>query len=131
MLVQEAKVQKENFDAVITAIKLVLDCINLESATQRDGRRQHSDTVIQRCKAAWENFKTFNRDAITTIATHVLMVVRSHYPTIDLQSIEGGFTEGLSDAETQQLEDEVEDAAKMLAGDIDLFGETNGDGGAH
>ena len=72
------------------------------------------------------NFKSFNHDAIVSVATHVLAVVRSHYPTIDLQSIGGGFAEGLSDAETQQLEDEVEDATKNLAGDIDLFGETNG-----
>ena len=78
----------------------------------------------------WENFKSFNRDAIVSIATHVLVVVWSHYPTIDLQSIGGGFTEGLSDAETQQLEDEVEDAAKKLAGDIYLFGETDGENGA-
>ena len=40
------------------------------------------------------------------------------------------FAEGLSKAETQQLEDEVEDMAKKLAGDIDLFGETSGDGEA-
>ena len=126
MLVQEAKVQKENFDAIVDAIKPVLDCVNLEMATQPDGRRQHSDTIIQRCKAAWENFKIFNRDAIMTVATHVLAVVRSHYPTIDVQSIGGSFTEGLSDAETQKLEDEVEDAAKKLGGDIDLFGETDG-----
>ena len=130
MLVQEAKIQKENFDAVVTAIKPVLDCVDLETATQPDGRRQRSDTVIQRCKAAWENFKSFNRDAIVSITTHVLAVVRSHYPTIDLQSIRGGFAEGLSDAETQKLEDEVEDAAKNLADDIDLFGETDDDGGA-
>ena len=65
-----------------------------------------------------------------SIATHALAVVRSHYPAIDLQVIGGGFAEGLSDAETQQLEDEVEDAAKKLADDIDLFGETDGDGGA-
>ena len=58
------------------------------------------------------------------------MVVRSHYPTIDLQSIGGGFVEGLDDVGTQQLEDEVEDAAKMLAGDIDLFGEMDGNGEA-
>ena len=32
--------------------------------------------------------------------------------------------------ETQQLEDDVEDAAKMLVDDIDLFGETEGVGGA-
>jgi hypothetical protein len=130
VLVQEAKVQEENFDAVIAAIKLVLDCVDLEPATQHDGRRQRPDTIIQRCKAAWENFKTFNHDAIMTVATHVLAVVRSHYPTINHQSIGGGFAEGLNDAGTQQLEDEVEDAAKMLAGDIDLFGETNGNGRA-
>ena len=78
----------------------------------------------------WENFKSFNHNAIVSVATHVLAVVQSHYRTIDLQSIGGGFTEGLSDAETQQLEDEVQDAATKLAGDIDLFDETNGDGGA-
>ena len=50
-------------------------------------------------------------------------MVRSH-PSVDIQSIGGGFTDGLSDAQTQQLEDDVEDAAKMLVGDIDLFGET-------
>ena len=108
-------VQNENFDAIIAAIKPLLDCVDLEPATQHDGRRQRPDTVIQRCKVAWVNFKTFNRDAIMTVATHVLAVVRSHYPTIDLQSIGGGFAEGLSDAGTQQLEDEVDDAAKMLA----------------
>ena len=65
-----------------------------------------------------------------TAATHALAVVRSHYPTVDIQSIGGGFADGLSDAETQQLEDDVEDAAKMLVSDIDLFGETEGVGGA-
>ena len=102
MLVQEAKVQKENFDAVIAAIKPMLDCVDLETTAQHDGRRQRPDTIIQRCKAAWENFKTFNHDAIMTVATHVLAVVWSHYPTIDLQSIGGGFTEGLDNAGTQQ-----------------------------
>jgi len=57
-------------------------------------------------------------------------MVQSHYPTIDLQAIGGGFAEGMGEAEHQQLEDEVEDAAKKLADDIDLFGETDGDGEA-
>ena len=30
----------------------------------------------------------------------------------------------------QELEDEVEDVAKRLAGDVDLFGEVDGDGQA-
>ena len=79
---------------------------------------------------AWENFKGFNRNAIVTAITHALAVVWSHYPSVDLQAIGGGFAEGLSEVETQQLEDEVEDAARKLAGDIDLFGETSGDGEA-
>ena len=79
---------------------------------------------------AWDSFKGFNRDAIVTATSHALVVVRSHYLATDLQAIGGGFTEGLSEAETQQLEDEVEDTAKKLAGDIDLFGETDGVGKA-
>ena len=79
---------------------------------------------------AWENFKISNHDAIVTVTTHALAVVRSHYPAIDIRAIGDGFAKGLSDAETQQLEDEVEDAAKKLAGDIDLFGEMDNENGA-
>ena len=88
------------------------------------------DTIIERCKAAWENFKSFNRDAIVTAVTHTLAVVRSHYPAIDLQAIGTGFTRGTGEMEHQLLEDEVEDMAKMLADDIDLFGEMDSDGKA-
>ena len=88
------------------------------------------DTIIQRCKAAWENFKSFNRDAIVTAITHVLAVVRSHYRSIDLQVLGAEFAEGLGEVDHQQLEDEVENATKKLADDIDLFGETGGDGEA-
>ena len=59
-----------------------------------------------------------------------LAVVWSYYLAVDPQAIGAGFTEGMGEAEHQQLEDEVEDAAKNLAGDIDLFGETDGEGGA-
>ena len=108
----------------------MLDYVEPEVAPRPNGRPPRPDNVIEGFKTAWESFKGFNRDAIMTVATHVLAVVRSHYRTIDLQSIGGGFAEGLSDAETQQLEDEVEDATKNLAGDIDLFGETDGNDGA-
>jgi hypothetical protein len=74
-MVQEAKTQRDNFNAVVTIIKPVLDCVDLEIATQPDGRRQCLDTTIQSCKVAWENFKSFNRDAIMSVTTHVLVVV--------------------------------------------------------
>ena len=130
VLVQEAKVQKDNFNTITVAIKLVLDCVDIEPAPHPDSRQQGPDTIIQRCKAAWENFKNFNRDVVLTAATYALAMVRSHYPSVDIQSIGGGFADGLSDAQTQQLEDDVEDAAKMFVGDIDLFGETEAVGEA-
>ena len=108
----------------------MLDCVDMEVAPQPDGRPPCPDTIIDRCKAAWENFKSFNHDATITAVTHALAVVRSHYPVIDLQAIRVGFARGTGMMEQQQLEDEVEDAAKKLAGDVDLFGEMDGDGEA-
>ena len=114
---------------MVAGIRPVLDCVEPEVAPQPDGRPPRLDIVIERCKTAWESFKNFNRDIVVTGITHVLAVVRSHYQSVDLQAIGARFAEGLSEAETQQLEDEVEDAVKKLASDIDLFGETDGDGG--
>ena len=130
VLEQDARTQRNKFDVVVARIKPVLDCIEPETAPHPDGRPPLLDIIIERCKTAWESFKSFNRDVVVSAATHALAVVRSHYPAIDLEAIGGGYAEGLSEAETQRLEDEVEDTAKKLAGDIDLFGETDGSGEA-
>ena len=108
----------------------MLACVEPETAPQPDDRPPRPDIIIERCKTVWESFKSFNRDAVVTAATHTLAVVWSHYPATVLAAIGGGYAEGLSKAETQWLEDEVEDAAKKLASDIDLFGETDGSGEA-
>ena len=108
----------------------MLDCVDLEVAPQPDDKPPRLDTIIDRCKAMWENFKSFNQDATISAMTHALAVVWSHYPSIDLQAIEDGFTRGMGVTKQQQLEDEVEDAAKRLASDVDLFGEVDGEGQA-
>ncbi|XP_066347710.1 uncharacterized protein [Miscanthus floridulus] len=59
-----------------------------------------------------------------------LQKVSEEKKATDLEVIGGGYAEGLSEVETQRLEDEVEDVAKKLAGDIDLFRETDGSGKA-
>ena len=102
----------------------------MEVAPQPDYRSPCLDTIINMCKAAWENFKSFNCDTTVTAITHALAVVRSHYPAINLQVIGARFARGMGAMKQQQLEDEVEDAAKKLAGDVDLFGEMDGDGQA-
>ncbi|XP_066320325.1 uncharacterized protein [Miscanthus floridulus] len=84
VLVQEAKVQKDNFNTITATIKPVLDYVDVELAPRPDGRQQGLDTIVQRCKAAWENFKNFNRDTVLTAATHALAVVQSHYPSVDI-----------------------------------------------
>ena len=76
------------------------------------------------------NFKSFNYDATITAITHALAVIWSHNPTIDLQAIGAGFARGMGAMEHQQLEDEVEDMAKKLADNVDLFDEMDGDGEA-
>ena len=65
----------------------MLDCVDLEVAPQPDGRPPRPDIIIERCTTAWESF---NRDAIVTAITHALVVVRSHYQSVDLQAIGGG-----------------------------------------
>jgi len=84
VLEQEARTQRNKFDVVVAGVKPVLNYVDLEVAPQPNGRPPCSDTIIERCKVVWGDFKSFNRDAIVTAVTHALAVVRSHYPAIDL-----------------------------------------------
>ena len=75
MLEQESRTQRNKFDAVVAVVKSVLDCVDLEAAPQPNGRPPRPDTIIDRCKGLWENFKSFNHDATITAVTHTLAVV--------------------------------------------------------
>ena len=75
MLERETRTQRSKLDAVVAEVKPVLDCIDLKVAPQPDGRPPCPDTIIDRCKAAWENFKSFNQDATISIVTHALAMV--------------------------------------------------------
>ena len=112
---------------MVARVRPVLDCIDMEVAPQPDDRPPRLDAIIDRCKVAWENFKSFNRDVVVSIVTHALAVVRSHYPMINLQAIGAGFARGTGATKQEQLKDEVEDTAKKLADDVDLFGEVDGE----
>jgi len=79
--------QRGKLDVVGGGVKSVLNCIDMEVASQPDDRPPRPDTIIDKCKAAWENFKGFNHDVAISITTHALVVVWSHYPAIYLQAI--------------------------------------------
>jgi len=80
----EAQTQRGKLDAVVAGVRPVLDCIDMEVAPQLDDKPPHSDAIIDRCKAAWENFKSFKQDTTVSVITHALAVVWSHYPAINL-----------------------------------------------
>ena len=52
---------------------------------------------------------------------HALAVVRSVYPSVKIQQIDGGFARNLSDEQITALEEEVADSTIKLADDLDLF----------
>ena len=60
---------------MVAGVRPVLDCIDMEVAPQPDDRPPRSDAIIDRCKAVWENFKSFNHNATITAITHALTVV--------------------------------------------------------
>ena len=81
VLEEDARTQRDKFDAIVAEVKPVLDCVDLEATPLPDGRPPRPDIVIERCKMAWESF---NRDTVVTGITHALAVVRSHYQSVDL-----------------------------------------------
>ena len=60
MLELEARTQRGILDTVVVGVKHVLDYIDMEVAPQPNDSPPRPDTIIDRCKAAWENFKSFN-----------------------------------------------------------------------
>ena len=84
MIEIEARTQRGKLDAVVAEVKPVLDYIDMEVAPQPNDRLPRPDAIIDRRKAAWENFKGFNQDVAVSVMTHALAMVRSHYPTINL-----------------------------------------------
>ena len=75
VLEQDARTQRNKFDGVVIGIKPMLDCIEPETAPHPNGMPPRLDIIIERCKTAWESFKSFNRDVVVSAATHALAVV--------------------------------------------------------
>ena len=69
---------------MVAEVRPMLEFIDMEVAPHPDDRPPRPDAIIDRCKAVWENSKSFNHDTIVSVMTHALVVVRSHYPAINL-----------------------------------------------
>jgi hypothetical protein len=58
------------------------------------------------------------------MAAHVLVVVRSHYPGVDLQRLEAGVSSSTDQVKTEQLRATSQVTAAKMITDVDLYGET-------
>jgi hypothetical protein len=79
----------------------VLDLIDMEGPLEllrgTGAWPPHPDAVIDRCRASWEKFKQFSRDAAESISANVLVVVRSHYPSVRPKKVATGWASGTSE----------------------------------
>ena len=78
---------------------------------------------MERCRSELENLKHYACGVACSAVGHALAVVRSFYPLVKLEQINGGFAQNLSDEQITALEEEVSDSAIKLADDMDLFGD--------
>jgi len=83
-------------------IKPVLDYIAPEPLEPQTHafrfRSPHSDMIVDRCKGAFACFKEFTCGTTSSATSHALAVVRSLYPSVELDVIDGGFTRGTTKA---------------------------------
>ena len=112
---------KEKLKTISNGIKPVLDLIDQE--VSKPNRVPRPNIIVERCKSALENFKHYARGIACSTMGHALAIVRSVYPLVKLQQIDGGFARNLSDEQITVLEEEVSDSAIKLVDDMDLFGD--------
>ena len=55
------------------------------------------DPFVERCRVAWAKFRVYVHSVAYTAIGHALLVVWSLYPVVDLEIIDGRFTEGMED----------------------------------
>ena len=80
--------------AMTDGIKPVLDLIDPQLLEPNRGPQ--SDVIVERCRSALENFKHYAHGITCSAVGHALAVVRSFYPSVKLERIDGGFAQNLS-----------------------------------
>ena len=92
------KATSDKMNAIITEITPVLDFIDGNPPPSLVGDLDVNplpqDHLVERCRAVLVNFRTYVHSTACTAARHALVVVRSLYPAVSLEVIDGGFAKG-------------------------------------
>lgn len=101
----------------------VLPILNLiEVAPAQPGAEK--PPLVDKCINSWVMFKQFVCDSSEYMASHVLAVVRSHYPRVDLQRLEAGVANDIDPQKAAKLRDSSIMTALEMITDVDPCGET-------
>jgi hypothetical protein len=102
----------------------VLNLIRMEPKEPVVGRAPQPGAIIDKCKNSKSWFKQYIRDTGEYVAAHVLAVVRSHYPRVDLRRLEAGVSSNTDQEKAEQLRASSQATTMKMITDIDLYGET-------
>src|SRR6266508_1080280 len=104
---------------------------------ERDGLSEAADPILQiafpdgpeegvlsawqeRLKLVPNRLKAQLKQTMMTATVQALAVVKSHYPRVDLQRFEEGFTSDVDDAKLEALSIEVENTIESLVENLHL-----------
>jgi hypothetical protein len=89
---------EDKCEAMEQGIAPVLDLIGLEpDQPDAAGRPARPDAIIERCRNFLSAFKQYVGDACEYVGAHVLGVVWSHYPGVDLRRLAVGVSANTSE----------------------------------
>ena len=105
-LEQDVEARRQYIDEVIEKVHPVLENLRPydlpELAVPAGGRPQQA-AFLQDCRRAGDYFKNFAKQAVETAATHVLSLVRSYDPSVDVEAVAAGYASGTSEARMAEL----------------------------
>jgi hypothetical protein len=103
-----------------TGIVPVLDLID-PTLTEEELRTPQLG-LVERCKQAWGWFQEFVKEAGEYTGTHVLIMVRAHYPLIDLKHLEAGYPKEVDLDKAEEHRMTQLDLSSKIIDDINLCG---------
>ena len=77
-------------------------------------------TLVKKAQPAWGWLQQFVKDAREFAGAHVLSMVRSHYPLVDLSRLERGYPKEVGPKEVDDLRVGLLDLSSTVIGDINL-----------
>jgi hypothetical protein len=105
---------------MVTGIVPVLDLIDPElPATEA---RAQPLGVLDKCQRALGWLHQFMKEAGEYAGTHVLSMVRAHYPLIDFKRFELGYPKEVGPKQADELRIQLLDLSALIMGDINLCG---------